>query len=265
VVTAPRKASLCTAVSLVVVALALWPALAVADPPVLKLVTLEPNQNHPTTTWALPAGVTSQFVQTSRSSDVDENGYFTSVQTFNTLDRTQTSFFDEYEFSNGVYYVHVAGHDQKCKGGVCPPIQFSEVMSFQVPGVAGAGPGGALPPTGGGPGPDKVVPFQRLTFPAVQDVDKLFVRAQMSEAGTLRASATVSVAGASRVYKFKTVSRSVGANVLATLRLKLAKSRLKRVRRALRRGKRLKAKVTVTATDKAGNKRAQKATIRLKR
>ena len=86
----------------------------------------------------------------------------------------------------------------------------------------------------------------------------------MSEAGTLRAGATVSVAGASKVYKFKTVSRSVDANKLVKLRLKLAKNKLKAVKRALKRGKKLKAKVTVTATDKAGNKRAQKATIRLK-
>ena len=70
----------------------------------------------------------------------------------------------------------------------------------------------------------------------------------------------MSVAGASKVYKFKTVSRSVAANKLVKLRLKLAKKRLKAVKRALKRGKKLKAKVTVTATDKAGNKRAQKAT-----
>jgi hypothetical protein len=80
----------------------------------------------------------------------------------------------------------------------------------------------------------------------------------------LRAGATVSVAGASKVYRFKAVSRSVAANRFTKLRLKLAKKKLKAVKRALKQRKRLRAKIKVTATDKAGNKRSQKATIRLK-
>ena len=244
--------------------MALWPTLAVADPPVLKSVTVELNQNHPTSTWALPEGVSSQFIQTSESSNVNADGYFTTLENFNVVSPSATSFFDPYNFPSGVYYLHVAGHDKKCRtAAVCPPVEFSEIMSFQVPGV-GVGPGGTLPFTGGGPGPDKVLPLQTLTFAPIQDVDRLFVRAQMSEPGTLRASAKVSVPGASKVYGFKTVSRAVGSNVRTKLRLKLAKKRLKTVKRALRRGKRLKARITVTATDKAGNKRAQKATIRLK-
>jgi hypothetical protein len=245
------------------VAIALWPTLAVADPPVLKSVAVELNQNHPTSTWSLPDGVSSQFIQTSESSDVNEDGYFRTLENFNVVASTATSFFDPYNFPSGVYYLHVAGHDKKCRAGVCPPVQFSEVMSFQVPGV-GVGVGGDLPSTTGGPGPDKVRPLQTLIFAPLQDVDRLYVRAQMSEPGTLRASAKVSVPGASKVYAFKTASRAVGANVRTKLRLKLSKKRLKVVKRALRRGKRLKARITVTATDRAGNKRADKATIRLK-
>jgi hypothetical protein len=282
--TAPRKVGLYTAFLLV--ALALSPTLAMACPPILKSVTVDGN--HPTSTWSLPEGVTSQFIQTSESSDVNEDGYFNTLVNLSVVGRSQTSFTDPFNFDPGVYYLHVAGHDKRCRGGVCPPIEFSDVMSFEVtataaapatatvafsPGAADAaaldcsGQGGgavALPSTTGGPGPDKIRPLQLLSFPPIQDVDKLFVRAQMSEPGTLRASARVSVPGASKVYAFKTVSRTVGANVRKKLRLKLAKKRLKAVKRALRRGKRLKARVTVTATDKAGNKRAQKATIRLK-
>jgi hypothetical protein len=250
--------------ALSLVALALWPALAAATPPGLTSVVVALNENHPSSTWTLPAGVSSQFIQVSRSSEVNEDGYFTSLETFTPLAKTQTTLLDEFEYANGVYYLHVAGHDEKCKGeSTCPPIQFTQVMSFQVPGV-GAGPDGTLPPTGGGPGPDKVRPFETLTFAPVQDVDKLLVRARMSEAGTLRATARVSVPGASKVYKFKTASRSAAANVVTKLPLKLARKQLKAVKRALKRGKKLKAKVTVTATDKAGNKRSQKATIRLK-
>jgi hypothetical protein len=279
-----RRAGLYTA--LMLLGLTLWPALAAACPPVLQSVTVEPNGNHPTSTWTLPGStVTSQFVQTSRSSDVNEDGYFTSVLNFNPVEPAQTTLLDQFNFEPGTYYLHVAGHDKRCTKGLCQPIEFSDVMSFDVaaaPAAAAAsftpraatsaalncsdaGPGGGtLPPTTGGPGPDKVKPFQTLSFAPVQKVAKLFVRARMSEAGTLSAKATVSVAGASKVYKFKTVSKSVDANKLVKLRLKLVKKRLKVVKRALKRGKKLKAKVTVTATDKAGNKRAQKATIRLK-
>jgi hypothetical protein len=255
-------AGLCTAATLV--ALALWPALAAATPPVLTSVVVAQNGNHPSSTWTLPAGVSSQFIQVSRSSEVNEDGYFTTLETFNPLAKTQTTFFDEFNYDDGVYYLHVAGHDQRCRGAsTCPPVEFSRVMSFQVPGI-GSGPGGTLPPTGGGPGADKVRPFQTLTFAPIQDVDKLLVRARMSEAGTLRATARVSAPGASKVYKFKTASRAVGANVLTKLRPKLARKHLKAVKRALRRGDKLKARITVTATDKAGNKRSQKATVRLK-
>jgi hypothetical protein len=277
-----RRAGLFTA--LMLVALTLWPALAAACPPVLLSVTVDGN--HPTSTWTLPASATSQFVQTSHSSDVNDDGYFTSLVNFNPVAPAQTTLVDNFNFEPGTYYLHVAGHDKRCREGVCPPIEFSDVMSFDVAAApaagvaapatatatsaalncsdAGGGGGVTLPPTTGGPGPDKVKPFQTLSFAPIQDVDKLFVRARMSEAGKLTARATVSVAGASKVYKFKTVSRSVAGNKLVKLRLKLAKKRLKAVKRALKRGKKLKAKVTVTATDKAGNKRAQKATIRLK-
>jgi hypothetical protein len=214
--------------------------------------------------WSLPPNVASQFIQTSESSDVNEDGYFRTLVNFNAVDPGQTAFVDQFEFQPGVYYLHVAGHDKKCpRESVCPPIEFSEVMTFQVPGV-GSGPGGTLPSTTGGPGPDRIAPIEVLSFAPVQDVDKLFVRARMSEAGTLTARATVSVAGASKIYRFKTVSRAAAANVSKKLSLRLAKKRLKAVKRALKKGKRLKAKVTVTATDKARNKKAQKATIRLK-
>jgi hypothetical protein len=259
---AHRRLGLCTAFVLAV--LSLGPALAVADPPVLTSVIVAPNGNHPLSTWTLPAGVTSQFIQVSRSGEVNEDGYFTTLETFNPLAPAQTTFVDPFDYANGVHYVHVAGHDKKCvREAVCPPIQFSDVMSFQVPGV-GSGPGGTLPNTSGGPGPDKVAPFETLSFAPVQSVGKLFVTARMSEAGTLTARATVSVAGASKLYRFKTVSRSVAGNEFAKLRLRLDKKKLKAVKRALKKGKRLKAKITVTATDKAHNKRSQKAIIRLK-
>jgi hypothetical protein len=183
----------------------------------------------------------------------------------------------------------VAGHDKRCRLGVCPAIEFSEVMSFEVAGAAVASPAAftstsvpsartaaincaasavpaapPLPSTSGGPGPDRIRPIEVLSFAPVQDIDKLIVKARMSEEGTLTARASVSVAGASKTYRFKTVKRSVAANVQAKLRLKLAKKQLKAVKRALKKRKRLKAKITVTAADRAKNKRSQRATVRLR-
>jgi hypothetical protein len=218
---ASRRLSLCTA--LMVSALWLWPALALACPPVLKSVTVQPNTTHPLAVWGLPQNVSSQFIQTSRSPEVDDNGYFPTLVTFNTLSGTDTQFLDPINFAPGIYYLHVAGHDSRCNGKTCPVVEFSEVMSFEVGQVTAAasvassplsapvahsaavscsstgGGGGALPSTTGGPGPDKIRPLQNLSFGPVQDIDKLLVRARMSEAGTLRAGATVSVAGASKV------------------------------------------------------------------
>ena len=58
-------------------------------------------------------------------------------------------------------------------------------------------------------------------------------------------------------------SRSVAANAKTKLRLRLAKKALRAVRRTLKKHKKIKAKITVTAVDKAGNRRSQKAVIRL--
>ena len=88
--------------------------------------------------------------------------------------------------------------------------------------------------------------------------------AALSEKGTLSAKATVNVPGGSKLIHFKPVKRSVGARVRTKLRLKLSKSALRTVRRALLRGKRLTAKITVTAIDKDGNGRIQREKVRLK-
>jgi plastocyanin len=127
------------------------------------------------------------------------------------------------------------------------------------------------PPGGGGgtPGPNPApdaAPVSSLIAPPKQRVHKLFVRASMNEAGTLAATGTVSVpAGAAKVYRFKRASEAVSANQSVKLRLKLSKSGLKRVKRALRRKKRLRANITLTATDTTGKQTIRKLKVRLTR
>jgi hypothetical protein len=50
-----------------------------------------------------------------------------------------------------------------------------------------------------------------------------------------------------------------------TLRLKLPAKALKAVKKALKKPKKLKAKITITATDSAGNKKTELRTIKLQR
>jgi plastocyanin len=128
----------------------------------------------------------------------------------------------------------------------------------------------APPPGGGGggtPGPaptPDTPPVSSLVSPSKQRVARLFVRASMNEAGTLAATAAVGVPGAAKVYRFKRVSKAVAANQSVKLRLRLSKSKLKRVRRALRTRK-LRASITLTATDTTGKQTIRKRKVRLTR
>jgi plastocyanin len=131
----------------------------------------------------------------------------------------------------------------------------------------GGGGGGGTPGPGPAPGPGAdTAPVSSLVGPAKQDVDKLFVRASMNEAGVLTATGTVSVAGgAAKAYTLKRVSRAVTAGQTVKLRLKLRKQALKAVKRALLRGRKVRAKITLTAKDATGKETRRKRTVRLTR
>jgi hypothetical protein len=81
----------------------------------------------------------------------------------------------------------------------------------------------------------------------------------------LKATATVSLPGASRALKLRAVTRSASSGKQVRLRLKLSGKTLRAVRRALRRGKKVIATVTVVATDVSGGTTTAKRKIRLKR
>jgi peptidoglycan/xylan/chitin deacetylase (PgdA/CDA1 family) len=112
---------------------------------------------------------------------------------------------------------------------------------------------------------DRATAFASLKAPKSQDIDKLFVRAAMIEPGTLSASATVNVPNASRVFKFKRVSKKATAGKSVKLRLRISKKGLRAAKRALRAHKRLRAKIRVTAKDNFGNSRTAKRTVKLRR
>jgi hypothetical protein len=115
------------------------------------------------------------------------------------------------------------------------------------------------------PPPDKITAFSLLKVASSQKVAKLVVRVGMGEPGTITLGGTVNVPNASKVYKLKSVSATAVPGATVTIRAKLAKKGLKAVKRALRRRRTVKAKLTITAKDVAGNTKTAKRTVRLKR
>jgi hypothetical protein len=110
---------------------------------------------------------------------------------------------------------------------------------------------------------DKTAPVQTSTAKRSQDVDKLAVFVKLNEAGTVTAGAGVNVPAATRRFAFKRVTRTLPANVRTKFRLKLKRTASRRVKRALKRGKRLRARVTLTAKDSAGNVSVKRLRVRL--
>ena len=111
---------------------------------------------------------------------------------------------------------------------------------------------------------DKTAPVETSTAKRSQDVDKLAVFVTLNEAGTVTAAASVNVSGASKRFAFRPVTRTVSANVRTKFRLKLRRTALRRVRKALKRGKKLRASLTITAKDAAANATVKKLRVRLR-
>jgi hypothetical protein len=133
----------------------------------------------------------------------------------------------------------------------------------------GGGGGGGTPGGGGGTGggtggtADTTAPSARLGGKARQDVDKVAISVELSEAAALTVSGTVNVPGAARTLRFKTVRRQAQAGQRLTVKLKLSRKARGAVKAALRRGRRIKASVKVSARDRAGNTTTRRRSIRL--
>ena len=270
------------AFALAAAAAGLAPGAALATAPVLESVTVAAGQA--TVKWALPPCVEARLVETAApDASTGLFGYFVpnNVYSFDVprnVDDTALNVEDPLtgSFGPGTYYAHVGGVDRSTQPAT--PIEFSNVVQFTVDSFgygAGLGPTGTTAPCphptprGGGTagnGPvTTAAPFGTLTYSRVQSVRKLFVTAHTVRATTLKASGTVSVPGAAKVYRFKRVVRKVGVGATVKLRLRLSKKNLKAVRRALKRKHAsIKAKITVTGSGGAGSAKSQRATIKLK-
>jgi hypothetical protein len=83
-------------------------------------------------------------------------------------------------------------------------------------------------------------------------------------ASTVTATATVSLPNGGKVLRFKRATKKAAAGAKSTLKLKLTKAQLRRVKAALRHHK-LKAKAVVTTTASGQKPSVKRISIRLKR
>jgi hypothetical protein len=122
------------------------------------------------------------------------------------------------------------------------------------------------PPTPAGP--DTTTPGLALGGKKSQKAGKIVsvVVSATTEDLYASASGTVSVPGASKVYRLKPIAnRFVARGTKATLKLKVPRAALKAIKRALRSRKTVKASIKLAARDVAGNLTTGKRTVKLKR
>lgn len=116
--------------------------------------------------------------------------------------------------------------------------------------------------------PDTTAPALQLSGATSQKVLRqrgvLVVATAPAEPSTVTAKGKVVVRGSAKVFKLTPVTKQVSMGAKATLKLKLKRSALAAIGRALQAGKKLSAKVTVRAKDAAGNVTTKQSTIRLK-
>ena len=115
---------------------------------------------------------------------------------------------------------------------------------------------------------DRTGPALQLTAQGLQRVVKqrgLVVRARCGEACAVRAAAQIAMPDASRSVALRLATRTLSANARARLKLKTSKVSIRKLRRALKKGKRLGARLTVTAIDRTGNRTIATRQIRARR
>ena len=93
----------------------------------------------------------------------------------------------------------------------------------------------------------------------------VFVRVTSDEGARLSATGTLSVPGASKVFRLRRARATVLAGQTRKLRLGISKTAARAVRRALRHKRKVRARVTVSARDAAGNRSSARRTIRARR
>ena len=235
------------------------------NPPVLQAATQQGGVIH--AEWSLPSGMFSDFVEVARSPAVYPDGPLAGLfldENLTLYDDVltpgQTSWDADSRLPDGLYYVHVGA----LAAGACPTLdaltcvaELSQVLPVRV-GVAPPAPVATAAV------PDTATAFASLSVARRMSFRRLVVRAVMAEPGTLTVNGTIGVPGASKVFRLKTLCDGIAGQIVS-LRPALSKPALKSIRKALRRHRRVRLKLTVTARDVAGNVAVQRRTALLRR
>jgi hypothetical protein len=233
----------------------------------VTLTSARPSEHHISVWWSLPSPMESDYIEVATNPDVYGSGplrgaFKGNVVYQDLLDYNQRSYVTFADFPPGTYYVHVADYAPAAcdvEEVVACFDEYSDVAAVTISEAAG----GPAPESLPAPLAQAGAAFSSLAVGKVQRVRELVVRAAMAERGTITASGSVSVPNSAKVYKLKRVTATVSPGAVVNLRLKLAKKDLRAVEKALRRYRRVNAKVTITARDMAGNIATKKRTIRL--
>ena len=215
--------------------------------------------------WVLPAGAESWEAEVSTDPSRNQFGFLNPIAASPApLTRGATTFATPITLQPGTYFVHIVTTPTY---DLCLADQFGCVFEYSnvlpVTVQAAARPSSLPPVVKPRPAADKVLELGAIKASSEQDIDKLVITLRPEEAVEVKVSGSVNVPGASKVYRFKTVNRSLEAGT-TRLRLKLASGAKRVVKRALRRMKKLSAKFTLVVTDDAGNSRTKKYSVRLK-
>jgi fibronectin-binding autotransporter adhesin len=152
----------------------------------------------------------------------------------------------------------------------CPTAAASTANGCPATGGGGGGGGGGDGGGGGGGGGgDTVKPSAKLSGKRTQKLGKSIsvTVACPTEVCTVTVTGSLSApeVGASKRFKLKRVARTIPKGKARKIKLKLPKRARAVAKRALRKGKKARAKLKVTVKDAAGNTVVLKRTIKLKR
>ncbi len=220
-------------------------------------VTVSEAGGRLTVNWELALNSLSSGVELAHTSKTAVNGSFSDPgKVTGTVDESETTYTSP-PLANGTWYVHVGSYDPT---GDCPiNPKTGDIKCKQEWSTAAVVTIGLVSGAGG----DAATGFTNLLAAARQRAAKLRIKATMGESGTITAAGKLSVRGPSGAYRLGPVSAKAAAGKVVTLRLKLSKKALAAVKKALARHRKVRAKLTITARDVAGNTKTEKRIIRL--
>jgi hypothetical protein len=135
-------------------------------------------------------------------------------------------------------------------------------------GVPPPPPSPAPPITGPSTQTNAVAPVLKISAKRVQDaIDHggIVVKASCpAEACSVQARGTIPLAGAARIYRIKSATRQLPRGGNTNLKLRLTARVRRALSQAFRKRKRIRSRITVTASDSAGRKTLVRSTVVLK-